>query len=81
MANAKQEFCRMAREMVNEELTGVGEYEKLHGYLEGWIQEGDTQPAEISLAAIQKRIELINSQELSHANFLAIVVAARCNDV
>jgi hypothetical protein len=81
MPDAKEKFCEIAKDMVVEEETGIGEYSILHGYVEDWITQEQDPATQTALMAIQHRIEEINAQEQSHGRFLAVVLATYCKGI
>lgn len=79
MMSAKEKFCQMAREMVEDEELGQRAYDKLNETLLEWHDGEEENPAtQVALRAVSNKISQVKAQERGHAVFLATVIASHC---
>lgn len=76
----KEEFCKLARKMLDDEETGRREYGQLINAADDW-KDGASEPEQIEISRILTDITRIRNNESGHALILTNIIESKCKGV
>jgi hypothetical protein len=78
--SAKEQFCRLARELVNDESLGIKEYEKGLDLLSEWHDSSASEVDKANIRAIHDWFVDARQDERKHQERAAVIVAVACKE-